>query len=467
MKCPGWLARGAFRGAVAGLLAWWGLADAQSGERVKLTLEEGIHLALEKDETLLIAQTDLQKSRQQLRRVRADIFPQFSASMSYGRNWLLPTSIFGAAGRQQEVTVGREHSLNGVLSMRQPLLGSGWGAQVKSARLFVGYATEVERQARQELTGEVEKRFYGLLLAQELVGISGQTLDRVTANLERTQSLRRAGRVSDYEVLRTQVQLAALQSDSIRVRNELSLAAIALRDAVRLEGDLEAQGEFLEESRLDLASLDNLLELGRARRPEMRQVERQLGMQEYALRLKQGQGRPVVDLFASGQMAFQSSRLDLYREEAWGRSWVSGLSVVLPLEGIRAGAELDQARLDVERAQLEKALVEREIRLEIHQAWTGAQDAGKRVAAQRRVIEGAERNLWFAESRYFSGVGTQLEVLDAQLTLMEAQTGYAIARHDQTLALVELERAVGVLGEPVEGALKRAAGAPGKPVDAK
>lgn len=451
MKCPDRLRRGAVRGGLLGLalsIGGWGLVNAQPAERLKLTLEEGLRLAAEKDEKLLIAQTELRRSRAQLRRVRADAFPHFSASVNYGRNWLLPTAVFSTASGPQRVEIGSAHALAGALGVEQSLAVNRQGTARAAARLGVEYSAEVERQVRQQLVAEVEKRFCDLLLAQELAEVSALSLERASVDRERAQSLRQAGRISDYEVLRTEVQVATLRSDSIRVRNELNMAEEALRDAVRLEGDLEATGEFREESRLSLNSLEKLLELGRARRPEMRQADCQFRMQECAVRLKQQEQGPAVGLFASGQVQFQSDKIDLSRGDAWRKSWTTGLSMQIPLEGMRAGAELEQARLERERLQFEKAQVEREIRLEIRRVWAALQDAGERLAIQRGVVERAEKNLWFAESRYSSGVGTQLEVLDAQVTLAEAQTTYATTRHDRALALVELERAVGVLGEP-------------------
>ena len=59
----------------------------------------------------------------------------------------------------------------------------------------------------------------------------------------------------------------------------------------------------------------------------------------------------------------------------------------------------------------------------------------------------AQEGLAVARSRYANGSATQLEVTDAQLVLIQAQTGYATARKERAQALVRLERAVGVLGE--------------------
>ena len=70
-----------------------------------------------------------------------------------------------------------------------------------------------------------------------------------------------------------------------------------------------------------------------------------------------------------------------------------------------------------------------------------------RVSARRRTVEQATKGLQVAESRYRSGLGTQLEILDAQLVLARAETDFATARRDRARRLEEVELAAGVLGE--------------------
>ena len=65
---------------------------------------------------------------------------------------------------------------------------------------------------------------------------------------------------------------------------------------------------------------------------------------------------------------------------------------------------------------------------------------------EESVIQ-AEKGLEIAESRYRSGAGTQLEVLNAQLALVQSRTGLALAKRDRALSLILLERAVGTLGD--------------------
>jgi len=398
-------------------------------------LREGVRLAMEKNERLRMARAALDKSQQQVREARADGLPQFDLSLNYSRNWLLPSFVFDTPAGRQTVKIGTHNNITGVLSVRQPLyVGGRVRAALASAQLFRDYVLQGERGVRQQVSGEVESSFYDLLLGRELVRVSELALERARANLSQVRALRRAGRVADYDLIRAQVQVSSLKADSIQADNNCHLAEMVFKNVIGLElgRPVAIVGNFREETRLDLGSLDELLETGVARRPEMNQVERQIRMRERAIQAEKAGTRPSVDLVTSGQTQFQSDAFDVGDKE-WRRSWSSGIVVQFPLFDGRAELERDQ--------------LERRVRLEITQAWLDFQEAGARLAAQRETVEQAEKGLAVAESRYAGGTGTQLEILDAQLSLVQARTGLAAARRDRALALMSLEGSVGVLGE--------------------
>jgi len=413
-------------------------------------LREGVRLAMEKNERLRMARAALDKSQQQVREARADGLPQFDLSLNYSRNWLLPSFVFDTPAGRQTVKIGTHNNITGVLSVRQPLyVGGRVRAALASAQLFRDYVLQGERGVRQQVSGEVESSFYDLLLGRELVRVSELALERARANLSQVRALRRAGRVADYDLIRAQVQVSSLKADSIQADNNCHLAEMVFKNVIGLElgRPVAIVGNFREETRLDLGSLDELLETGVARRPEMNQVERQIRMRERAIQAEKAGTRPSVDLVTSGQTQFQSDAFDVGDKE-WRRSWSSGIVVQFPLfDGRATRARVDRARVALRRAELERDQLERRVRLEITQAWLDFQEAGARLAAQRETVEQAEKGLAVAESRYAGGTGTQLEILDAQLSLVQARTGLAAARRDRALALMSLEGSVGVLGE--------------------
>ena len=90
-----------------------------------------------------------------------------------------------------------------------------------------------ERSIEQQARAFVEEGFFGVMLGIELDRVSGSALARARSNLGQVTALRRAGRALEYDLVRARVQVSALQSDSIEVRNELEMS---LADFKRLVG---------------------------------------------------------------------------------------------------------------------------------------------------------------------------------------------------------------------------------------
>lgn len=433
----------------AALLCWGTGAGAQ--ESGALTLEEGVRLALERNEALQVARAEHRRAQGQVGEERAEGLPQLDLGVNYTHNWVLPTFVFDTPQGRNTVKIGTDENLAGTLRLRQSLYTGGRvRAGLGSARELEAQAREAEREARQQVREEVEHRFYALLHDQELARVSALALQRARANLRQVEALRQAGRVADYDLLRAQVQVASLRSDSTQAQNRRALAGLGLRETLGMGLDqaLEIAGEFRQQTRLDLGGVEALVRLGLEERPGLRQLGHQLRARQGRVKVEQARALPAVEFQSTGQLQFQSNALDLAADEVWRKNWSTGVSVQMPLfDGLRIHSRVSQARQEARRQEAELEKARRVAELEIRQAWMELAEARERLQAQQGIVEQAEKGLQVADARYGSGVGTQLEILDAQLILLQAQTQYASAQRDQALALVRLERSVGVLGE--------------------
>ena len=434
---------------VVAALCWGPAALAQ--ELRALTLDEGVRLALERNETLKMAAADHRRAQGQVGEMRAEGLPQFDLGLNYNHNWVLPTFVFDTPQGRNVVKIGTDENLAGSLRLRQNLYTGGRvRAGTSGAREQEAQAREAEREARQTVQAEVERGFYDLLHAQELVKVSALALERAQANLAQVTSLRQAGRVADYDLLRAQVQVASLRSDSTQAQNRCAIASLALKQTIGMPLDqpLEIAGGFRQETRLELGAVETLVQLGLEARPGLRQLEHQLRARQSQVKVEQSKALPAVDMLTTGQLQFQSNQFDLRADEVWRKNWSTAVSVQVPLfDGLRIHSRVVQAKQDTRRQEAEIARARQSAELEIRQAWMELAEARQRLQAQEGIVAQAAKGLAVADARYAGGAGTQLEILDAQLLLLQAQTQYAAAQRDQALALVGLERAVGVLGE--------------------
>ncbi len=411
-----------------------------------MTLADGISLALERNEQVLISQVEQERAQHSLREARSGGLPQINASIDYNRNWLLPSLVFNG----NSVKIGSENTIAATLSMRQSLYTGGRNGALRTlAQQEQEAVGQAYRQARHNIIYEVEKAFYDVLVARELEEVSVIALQSARANQSQVEARRQAGRSSQYDVLRAEVQVSTTAADSIRSQNERLLAEMAFRAVIGLElgSDVEFIGDFRQNSVLDLDELGPLMDEALLNRPELLQLNYRRGQQEAQVSLEKSGQRPELSLVASAQSQFQSDRLDLTDRE-WRKNWATGFLLQVPLfDGRRASARVAQAKASTRQVELEWQRVERMVRLDVEQNWLRWREVNARMGAQEDAVRQAEKGLQMAESLFKTGAGTQLEVLNAQLALVQSRTGLALARRDRSMSLVSLEKAVGVLSD--------------------
>lgn len=421
-------------------------ASHASSPPLLLTLSESLQRAHSNNETLLIAQQDLATSHHQERESFADGLPQLTANLNYDRNWLLPNFVFG----DQSVTIGAHNSFTGSIGIRQSLYSGGkLFAAVRIARFYRQYSQENIRLIWQQVNRNVETAFYDVLLAKNLLEVSKFSLLRAKKNYTLVQKLYEAGRVSEYDLLRAQTQVAEIRPDSIRADNHLKLVKLLFKNQMGVPSEIpiEITGTFRQTSQAK--SHTNPLITGLQYRPEMRQQNTLISMRQQAERVSQSSSRPTLDLIINGQWQAQKDNFKFSTND-FRQSWFSGLALNIPLfDGFRTRSQVAQARNDTRRAELVHQKMERTIQLEIAQANQNLSESQARQIAQKQTIDLAQKGLKIAETRYNNGIGTQLEIVDAQLTLQRAEAALVQAKHDVAVAIVHLEYSLGILGEHI------------------
>jgi outer membrane protein len=412
-----------------------------------LTFESAIALALENNDEMRLADQDQLRAREEIREGWADALPDIRLSSHYDRSWVLPTFVFDTPDGQQTFTIGTSNSITSVVRLRQSLYGGGRvGAALRAARAFRDFASEGYLLSKQSVAARAEIAFYDALLAESLVRVTSEALRLAEANLFQVQSLKSAGRVSEYDLFRAEVQVSELRPDSIQAAKNMELARTDLRDVIGIDQSEEVvlTGSFRDATRLDLTDLCRVSEQGMRMRPELTQADLEVKIRGAAIQAQKAELRPSLDFVASGQLAIQSNDLSFSGDEAQ-ESWITGFALSIPLfDGLRNRALVNKAKVDRRKAEIQTDQLRKLVRLEIRRAWYDVREAAERTVAQEQVVSQAEKGEWIARSRYGNGFSTQLEVLDAQLLLTRSRSNFARAQRDRAVSLVMLEKAVGL-----------------------
>ncbi len=217
--------------------------------RGKLSVSDAVKLALVHNKMLQQTLEERTVAEGQIVSSRSAYLPGVTLSTQYRREELVPSFDIAFPGAPPEhVQIGTLNSYSAALTVTQPLYAGGAiTAQVQLARLSSLLADQTIRAATQDVVYATENAYYNLLLSQHLVDIGTEEVRAARAHLEDVQKKRAGGVVSDYDVLRAQVELSNSEANLIRSKNAINIARANLIKTLGIaqESDFTLSDEFV------------------------------------------------------------------------------------------------------------------------------------------------------------------------------------------------------------------------------
>jgi outer membrane protein len=408
-----------------------GFGEVQAEESLPLTLEECVGAALEVHPELRLAAQHVSEMEQKLLQADSLGGPRLDIGASWTRyGWLPPNKA--------RIIGGGKTDIYSELALRQSLYSGGRNrALSEQARLDLLEAYEELRRARQSVVLRVREAFFLLRRAQGFLLARREAVGQVEAWLEVARRREAIGTARKLDVMKAEVQLADVRQEAIAAENRVEVGRLALNLAMGRPSETPLQiaavmgvdgpsEGAVESSAEDLKS-----------HPDWIRSELAIQRAEAGLTVARSLGSPELDIQAGYNLeggAFPPET----------NNWNVGLLARIPIwdSGNAAGAagaasaRIAQARSAQERTGQRLDFSVREARLAVH-------DATERLQVLRFSVEEARRAMAVEQERYRVGVGSSLEVIDAQVALTRAETNVIGAICDQKIARARLDYALG------------------------
>jgi outer membrane protein len=420
-------------------------ASAQTVKTIEL--KSAIDLALQKNENYQIALKEIERANAQITEAVSGALPQISGSVSYMRNWEVPSTVIQFGDQVQTLKIGATNNYTAGLTLTQPIYSGGrTGSALKIAGLAKHISREGLMQSRQELMVQVFNGFYGALLAEQVLRVNEEAQQLAQDNLDLVQKMYNQGMSAEFDLLRAKVAVANLQPVVIKARNDAEVAAAALKNllSLPLETPIEIKAE-LDSTIFVLPPIDpeaaknELIE----NRPEVKISDFSNNVYKQLISISKAGYRPSLYFSTSYQYQRQYESGNPFAHK-WNRSIFSAFALDIPIfDSWRTPSQVKQARINYEDGLLHDQAVHKGMILDFQQSLGSYLEARKRLSTQGDAVELARRGLDIANVRFQNGVGTQLEVADARLSLSQAEINRAVAFHDLAVGYAVLLRSLG------------------------
>ncbi len=441
--------------------------NALGQEKMSLTLDESIALALQKNPEVQMAEKELAKAKAAVWEARANILPTINASVNFQKAWsiqeqTIPNFIkdmLGPMGQMipqiaempdyVKLSFGMENTFTYGVNLQQPLFlgGAGW-AGVQMAAAGKRAAEQNLELKKQTLIYNTTGAFYSCILANQLAQVQEEALAQALANLEVVKKKHEVGMASGFDKMRAEVEVANWKPEVITGKNNKQLALTQLRAILGLAADvdLSVRGELTyvadEYSNMNLADFQKL---ALRARPEMKALNEQIYVSRKGVTVARSNFMPK--LFFTTDYSFLAMRNDYhFHQDDFSKGFTSAVSLQIPIfHGFRNTKSYQKSQLDYKIMMDTEKQVHDGINAEAEMTFNKFLETKQKHETAKESVSLAKEALRLANLIYEEGAGTQLDVLSAQLAHNRAQLNYVSSLYEYQMARYALRRVTGAL----------------------
>lgn len=441
---------------------------------LELDLEETIQRALLTNPSVKIAEYNRKAAKADYSAAKGARGISISLSHESGRGGYADNHILrDAAGRilSNDKQIGNTHS-NSITASLPIFTGGELQGQIGQAKANYRSMLSAEEQAYNEMKETATTGYFNMLNATNMKALRQESVDRLQAHLDNVIAQYNVGIVARADVLRSEVELANAQQNYITASNEYDVAEATLNNII----GTPLGTTLLLKDRLQYEPYENdmayCLAYSEQHRPELKQAEYAIDSAEAALVVARSGHMPKVYANASNNWGGNGSDWPGDDDENWSVGVTASMNV---FDSGVTWSKIHAAQENLAKAKESQRQIKDNVELEVRTDYLNLREAEKRITTTQVAVASAEEDYHIAVVRYQAGVGTNIDVMDAQEALTQAKTNYYQALYNYNTSKAALNTSMGVgvpvpeprtFPEPVEDTAAQAADAQSAGTDA-
>jgi outer membrane protein len=403
-----------------------------------LSLNDCVALALRFNPALRsnLASVDAQKAR--VEQALAAYYPQINLNTSYNWNTFNYVSLGGAV---------RTYTYNWTFldvfavgpTLNQTIYDFGRTSNsVKINRENVKASEQDLVTTRQTVILNVQQAYFGVLQGQKLVEVAKEIVTQTQQHLDQAQGFYQAGTRPKIDVTKAEVDMANAQLALIQANNNFAVAQVTLNNAIGFTQSLTFPVEDILGFIPREHQLEDIVKTAYDQRPEILQIKAKQRSQEAAVNLARSSYYPIL----SGNAQYLMRGSHMPNDMTWDMFF--GAILTIPIfSGFSSPNQVAEQQANLRNLISQEEALKLNIRLEAEQAYLSQKQSAEQVRVTEKAVGQAQENYELASGRYQVGVGSPLEITDAEVQLANAKANYIQALYNYKVAEAKIERAMG------------------------
>jgi outer membrane protein len=413
----------------------------------RLTLKQAIDIALREHPTLKESKEKVTAAQYQIGASRAAYLPQFTFTnnLYYGNSFPATSGASGTGGPPGLGGVGAnttDYYINRV-SASQLIYDFGKTlGQIDQSRATFKQTQEDYAGNRQQVVLNARTAYFGYLAAMRARKVTEETVRQNQELVKQAKGFYEVGLKAKIDVTKAEANLFDAEASLIRAKNAVDLSQVTLMTALGLKTWPYHGVEDVIEVTRQPQSLVELKAQALNQRPEIVKNRYQQDFSKAALRVAKAGWFPTLNSIAA--YGWSGPNAPFGTEALENRSWWVGAGLTVPLfDGLLTYHNVKTANANLRATQANTEVLSQDIAKEVEQTYLDVTSAWELIRATRKALESARENFRLAQGRYQVGVGSIIEVTDAQVQYFQADLRFVQALYDYRVAEAKLDKAIG------------------------
>lgn len=356
---------------------------------------------------------------------------------SYG----VSDATLGTSTPAQQATVG--------ISLSQTVYDGYPGGRAQASVQQAEYSYQLAElnynSSKESVIYSVEQAYYTLLGDQQTVHLREAQLKQSQEDLARTNAFFKANQVTKLDVLTAQIAEQTAQANLTAARNTFDQDRSSLAVLLGWPIDKKFTVAATEASPPPSLTESQAVQTALANRTEIKQYEINRANTNVGLKSAESQRLPVVSVNGSASYNLYpgiTPNID-------SGTWNAGVSVSVPVfDSGLVSAQVRQARDSLSQIATQEAQAKQNITIDVRKALFGVKDSTVRLKLAQDSVKQAEGEYQLEKTKFSAGLASNLDVLNASVTLINAQDSLQQAKTNLNLSVLSLEQAMGTLSAP-------------------
>lgn len=430
---------------LSGLICYlFPFSQRASAETVNMSLDECLQVALKDNPTVIIADMEVKKTDYSKKEVLAGVFPSIDFSGAYQRAIELQTIRMDLGGQSQNIKMGSDNTWNFGFSAALPIIAPTLWKSISISDTQIIAALEDARASRLDLVNNVNKAYYALMLAVASKEVILQNYDIAKFNADLYQKQFANGTASEYDVLRSSVQVKNIEPDLLQADIAVKQCQLQLKVLMGITGDIEILPTVtLADLSTEMMAVPSGADLSLSDNTSLRTLEIQRSLLKKTVDLRKFAWIPTLG--ASYNVSWTAlSNGSPFRNQIFNPYSNVGLALSVPI--FSGGAKLyglRQAQIQLKEIDIQKDYLLNSLNMQVELAIDNMNREAAQISTSEEGVKQARKAYEIMQESFEIGAASYLDLRDAELANTSAQLVYLQAIYNYLVSASELDMLLG------------------------